>query len=274
MAEHPVVYALDIGVYNLGAASQLLASTTAAWCRCATPPGTLAGVTYTYSGTPMLGRFDFADGSSAECGRSIERLAHRIQSDLEQGRAVALGFEAPMWFPVYREHAPSLKLFAPRFDAESGHAWYLQAGAAATLKAIGLGRLLASQLSSSKVRLMLSTNPDAWRSGSLTLFEAFVAGDYKFSAPEGAAGSAENEWDAAIAAVAWYTAHGPTPIDVCPEDAACHVAGSCEDDVVSVWDVVFGGCVPPVRVRGPLDCEVVGIRPLSSSGQSSGSSSR
>ncbi len=114
----PVVYGLDIGVYNLGARAQVLSSTTTAWCRFPCPPTSLDGLTY--SGTPAGGSLKLSGGWSATCGRSIEELARAMTTDFKEGKSIALGFEAPMWFPTQREHSKSLSLFSPRFPEEAG----------------------------------------------------------------------------------------------------------------------------------------------------------
>lgn len=256
----PIVYALDIGVYNLGARSQVLSSTTTAWCRLPVPATSLAGVVY--SGTPAGGQFQFPDGPSAACGRSIEQLARLMANDIKEGRSLALGFEAPMWFPTQREHSQSLSLFSPRFPEESGHEWYLQAGAAATLKAASLGCLLFSQVEGLSVRLEPSTEPDSWRTRNVTLilFEAFVAGAFKLDCPSKVPPTAANEWDAATAAVSWFLAHGFSSKESSGRPSTLHQAGSQKGNVISAWSIILGACVAPVSVQGPPDCEIVAIR--------------
>lgn len=259
---NPIVYALDIGVYNLGAYSQIPASTTTAWCRLPSLPTSLVGIEY--SGTTSSGQFRLSGEWSAKCGRSIEDLAQAMASDLEEGKAIALGFEAPMWFPTQRAHSPSLSLFSQRFSEEKGHEWYLQAGAAATLKAISLGCLLFPQINGLGVRWAPSTNPDSWRKGNRTLmlFEAFVAGDYKLSRPYGVPVAAANEWDAVTAAVSWFLAHGFRSHEPSMQPTnLLYKAGSSQiGGVISVWSIICGTSIPPVHVEGPLDCEIVAMR--------------
>ncbi len=249
---NPVVYALDIGVYNLGAHSQILSSTTTAWCRLSSPPTSLSGVEY--SGTTSSGQFRLSGKWSANCGRSIEDLARAMARDFKEGKSISLGFEAPMWFPMQREHSPSLSLFSPRFSEESGHEWYLQAGAAATLKAASLGCLLFSQVEGLGVRLVPSTDPDSWRTGNgtLILFEAFVAGDYKLGRPRGVPVTAANEWDAATAAVSWPLAHGFPSYELSVQPMTLHKAGSQRGSVMSVWSIILGASVTQVNVQGPF----------------------
>jgi len=257
---NPVVYALDIGVYNLGARSQILSSTTTAWCRLPSPPTSLAGVEY--SGTASSGQFCLSGKWSANCGRSIDDLARAMARDFKEGKSIALGFEAPMWFPMHRKHSPSLSLFSPRFSEESGHEWYLQAGAAATLKAASLGCLLFSQVEGLGVRLAPSTDPDSRRTGNgtLILFEAFVAGDYKLGRPSGVPVAAANEWDAVTAAVSWFLAHGFPSYELSAQPTTLHRAGSQRGGLMSVWSIILGASVTPVNVQGPPDCEIVAMR--------------
>jgi hypothetical protein len=256
----PVVYGLDIGVYNIGARAQVLSSTTTAWCRFPCPPTSLNGLTY--SGTQAGGSLKLSGGWSATCGRSVEELAKAMTTDFNEGKSIALGFEAPMWFPVQREHSKSLSLFSPRFSEEARHEWYLQAGAAATLKAASLGCLLLSQIERAGVRLAPSTDPDSWRhqNGSLILFEAFVAGRYKLVRPSGVPDAAANEWDAATAALSWLLAHGTAPGGTSTIPTTLHRAGSRRGAVMSVWSIILGACVTPVTVQGPPDSEIVAVR--------------
>ena len=246
------VYALDIGVYNLGVGCQVLRSTTAAWCRLDTLPADLAELAH---------QFNHPDETSLRCGRDIRELVRLMACDLRRGTPVALGFEAPMWFPVYRAHRARFSLFEPRFPDERAHEWYLQSGAAATLKAISLGCLLFSELTATMGPLnevTLSTHPDSWgKRSTLTLFEAFVAGDFKLEFPGNAHEFGENEWDAATAAAAWLRVHSPLANDL-PDRPLCEAGGN--RDVVSVWSVIVGAGLPAAELQGPGACEVVGTR--------------
>jgi hypothetical protein len=257
---NPVVYAVDIGVYNLGARNQILSSTTTAWCRLPFPPISLDDVTY--SGTVSLGQFSLSGKWSANCGRSIKDLARMMACDLKEGKSIALGFEAPMWFPTQREHSPALSLFSQRFPEESGHEWYLQAGAAATLKAVSLGCLLFSQVEGLGVRLAPSTDPDSWQTGSDTmiLFEAFVAGGYKLGRPSGVPVAAANEWDALTAAASWLLVHGSALCELSVQPTILHEAGSKGGSVISFWSIILGASITPVTLQGPPDCEIVAMK--------------
>ena len=212
-----VVYALDIGVYNLDLSNEVDSSTTAAWCRLTETPKSLYNDVDYLGCPPDYIEISFPDGCQALCGRHIGVLANHISSDIAAGNAVALGFEAPMWFPLTLD-ADSHKLFYPRFPVERGHEWYIQAGAAATVKAISLGILLFRLISKETTITQISRNPHCWTTSpsSLTLFEAFVAGGdekkndyfYKLRRPDLIGKNAKDEWDAFTAAVAWCGRHG------------------------------------------------------------------
>jgi hypothetical protein len=256
MPEH-VAYSLDIGIYNLGAQAQVLESTTTAWCRLAHAPSSLESVRF--SGTRSSGEFTFADGSSATTGRSMEALADTIATDIRAGASVALGMEAPMWFPTFRQHFESMALFAPRFHRERGRAWYLQAGAAATLKACSLGVLLFNQLQQRVAITRMSTCPSDWtHSGNtLTLFEGFVTADFKIPLAQDVPRAAANEWDALVAAGAWWLTRRQTSTASLAQ--ILHQGGTHPTDVLSVWRTIAAGMIDVGVPDGPPDCEVVGL---------------
>ncbi|MGB3632720.1 MAG: hypothetical protein WA982_01630, partial [Rubrobacteraceae bacterium] len=167
-----VVFALDIGTYKIGVSGQILAKTTTAWCRLDDGVANLEGIEY--SGTPAAGCFEVPAGqisSKFECGRSIKKLAEAIAEDLESERRISLGFEAPMWLPLEHEHSPNLSFFGPRFKEERRREWYLQAGAAATVKAISLGTMLRKHLSRRCGKVGFVTKPDPWSPKTIILFE-------------------------------------------------------------------------------------------------------
>lgn len=252
------IYALDIGVYNVGVEGQVLATSTAAWCRVGV--GTPEFGSLRYSGTPDHGEIRSGETSSWRCGRNMEHLAEAIAADLHNGARVALGFEAPMWLPLGREHRPNFELFAPRFAKEKGHAWYLQAGAAATSKAIGLGVMVFSTLLNQCSGLACATNCAEWQGKTLMLFEAFVAGPYKIP-PPASLRDAPNEWDALVAALAWGASHARfrTPDRVRP--AVLHGAGARQAECLSVWKAICDASGLPGAHAGPPDCEVVTLSP-------------
>ncbi len=252
----PAVYALDIGVYEIGTDAQALSRTTAAWCR--VDAGVSSFQELEYRGRPNGGTFVSPRGEYP-CGRNLENLADLIRSDLSANRIVVLGFEAPMWLPLEHEHRPRLNLFAPRFPAEIGFAWYLQSGAAATLKSIALGVLLRECLKQRLERFPLATTlqQDA-TARTLVLFEAFVAGRYKVANAR-AAQEAPNEWDAFTAALAWGARHAGFSVPSCVNPIVLHSAGGRVGPAMSVWGTIFS----EGELLGPTDCEVVAMEPVS-----------
>jgi hypothetical protein len=162
-------YALDIGIYTLRRDGAPTAGSSAAWA-CA-----LAGcedfAAIRHGGT--RGQHELAIGGTqvARSGRSIPQLAERIGEDLLSPGGVALGFEAPMWLPIRRGSLGAReRLFAPRFDAEGGREWYLQSGAAASLKAIALGVMLLSAVLETHPCIRLSTAAEDASAGSIVFY--------------------------------------------------------------------------------------------------------
>jgi hypothetical protein len=252
-----VVFALDIGVFNLGVAGQVLKNTTAAWCRL--DRGITDLESLDYGGNASSGQFtDRTDGDRcvAVCGRSIAALADLIARDVRDRRHVALGFEAPMWLPLELEESPKMQLFRPRFEAETGNEWFIQSGAAATVKAISLGVMLVEYLRASVPTLSCTTEVDLWDRGPVLLFEAFVAGTFKV-VPGAAGRAAPNEWDAFTAALAFGAVHAGFDAPPFVAAEALHRAGERTGASLSIWDSIFGGRSIPLT--GPPDCEIVGV---------------
>lgn len=249
-----ISYVLDIGVYNLGTAGRVLQSTTAAWARTADGTDSLDG--FGYSGGPNSGTLT-QDGQSWECGRDIDLLAERISKDLAVGNVVALGFEAPMWFPVVHESTAPMQLFGPRFDAERGSEWYLQSGAAATMKALSLGTLLFSRLLALN-SARLTTSPESAARQTIVLFEAFVVGAFKQELPA-ELNRVPNEWDALCASLAWGALHAARSVPSGLAARRLHSVGSNSKPVASVWSMLASTVAAFPQVEGPLDCEVIAL---------------
>ncbi|MBZ0145474.1 MAG: hypothetical protein K8F56_18030, partial [Rhodocyclaceae bacterium] len=160
-----VSYCIDVGTVEVG------------------PGGGVGGSTFAW------GRVD--SGRRERRGRldvRFSRLAdlqEELRNDVAHHRRVALGVEAPMWTPLAKTFDRGT-LFRPRFGAEKGHEWYLQAGASAAVRATQLAFLALEPLVRPTGRLRMltrfreleSTDPNA-DSPSLLVWEAFVAGDFK-----------------------------------------------------------------------------------------------
>ncbi|MGD0489669.1 MAG: hypothetical protein ABSB94_21115 [Syntrophorhabdales bacterium] len=254
-----VVFALDIGVYRTGANGQILSGTTAAWSRLTR--GVADFDCIKHSGTPTYGQFtdssDLGESSTSLCGRSMEKLAELMADDLRGGRRVALGFEAPMWLPLEERHRANLNLFAPRFTAERGSEWYLQSGAAATLKAISLGVMLRNRLRELVGTAKRTTLVKYWQPGTIFLFEAFVVGKYKVNNVTPGFAAPDDERDAFTAALAWGNLHMGFVTPTSFQGVCLHAAGARSDPCLSLWDVIFGA--GSFSAPGQLDCEVVAL---------------
>jgi hypothetical protein len=259
-------YAVDVGVYNVGAKGQILASTTTAWARA--DEGTCSFDGIKYSGSCEEGTFVDSTQRTFGCGRNIRRLVDRIAADIEGGLSISLGLEAPMWFPISWEHCANRRLFEPRCDDERDNPWYLQAGAAATVKAASIGATLVRLLTSKQPAVKLTTDPSSAAPQTIVLYEAFVVGEDKFKMDVPAeARQANNEWDALTASLAWGAINCAFNIPAGVLAKELHEAGSWSDNlcgIASVWQIIAslaygaGAC----RVDGPLDCQIVGLTPL------------
>ena len=254
-----ISYALDIGVYFTGKREQVLSKTSAAWCRVHDGVSDLTALQYSACGNGydegVLSVSD--DEASFKCGRSLRVLAAALAEDLDAGHRVGLGFEAPMWIPLTSAHGPDLSLFEARFDAEEDHRWYVQAGAAASLKAMVLGdllfRLLGSHLGG---KVGLTTSLKGWEQGTIVLYEAFVAGSHKVTGAP-AAEEAPDEWDAFVAALAWGHFHSDFELPNGYRAVRLHEAGDRDPrEVLSIWSTLRRAGT----VAGPPDCEVVALK--------------
>jgi hypothetical protein len=234
----------------------------AAWCRVDSNVSDFESLAH--RGDATRGKFATSPEPADEyhCGRSIEKLAELVASDLRAARTVALGFEAPMWLPLEHEHQPRLNLFGPRFPAEKGFEWYLQSGAAASLKAIALGVMLREHLKRSLSQCQAAaTTLDGRTAGRLVLFEAFVAGTYQVS--RFTSTTAPNEWDAFVAALAWGAIHAGLSVPPGFRAVPLHTGGTRKGPCLSIWSVIFSD----EPVAGPPDCDVVALERVPTFGE-------
>jgi hypothetical protein len=184
----------------------------------------------------------------------------RITADIEAGFSVSIGLEAPMWFPIEREEHAGLKLFKPRFREEGGSEWYLQSGAAATIKAISIGTMLIDLLVSKLPEAKFTTAPSSEPNGTIILYEAFVVGEGKFKMPlPSGAVRAENEWDAFTASLAWGAINCEFEIPHSIRSRELHKAGSSDSRIASVWQVLASLTTTRPLISGPPDCQIVGV---------------
>jgi hypothetical protein len=157
-------------------------------------------------GSVMNNKFGWCriDGAALESGHDIRALASGVAADLGDARAVALGFECPLFVPVPDD---------PRYltsarAGEGNRAW--SAGAGCGALATGLSEsvwVLERIRSAATVPVLPTFGWDAILAGSANLFlwEAFVSGAAK--AIEGIA----HVNDAEIAALAFRNALADVP---------------------------------------------------------------
>jgi hypothetical protein len=128
-------------------------------------------------------RVDDADSPfpSILLGTCIEALAEAVAADLNDGKSVALGLEAPLFIPVPKDQAE----LSRRREGEGNMSWAAQIGAAVATLAIHQGAWLLRKIHES-VRdaakdIKISVNRADWinrKNASPVLFcwEAFVSG--------------------------------------------------------------------------------------------------
>ncbi len=114
-------------------------------------------------------------GAQEQTGRDIERLASAIAADV-QVRCVALGFECPLFVPLYKASADVLR----SRPGEGDRSWSASAGVCS----LGAGLvesawLLACVRSRCQGPIPVFVNPSAFRKvgQGLLLWEAFITGE-------------------------------------------------------------------------------------------------
>lgn len=239
-----IAYGIDIGVYYHGLKGQVLADTTFAWAR--------ADSSVKLIFDEASSKFSF-DGDSIT-GRDIRTLQTAIRNDLSLGSSIAIGIEAPMWQPAPR-HVPqgAFELFEPRFAEEQDYRWYLQSGAAATVKALSIGSLLFSGFTDLVQIVSCSTTANA--SNRIRLFEGFVAGRWKLP-HDATVADGEHAWDALTTAVAFHW--GSSANNEIRSAALIHESGSCRHEVISHWRTVVED-VGMDSSQCKTDCMIVGF---------------
>ena len=227
MAEGYVVYGVDIGVYR---EDNPKLKSTFAWAR----------IENDYS------KCEKTKPNNDNSGKSIRCLATKINCDLKNNKKIALGFEAPMWIPV-EDLKKDGNLFKKRFEAEgSKYRWYLQSGAAATLKSIVIGKNLFGLLIKD---IQFTTSPEDWKNGNkILLFEGFAAGNYK-----GEIKNEETEHKADARQIACAFIEYVKGNEECKLNKEDYV----ENSDISVWDII---ATQKHKVGCPPDCLVVGIK--------------
>lgn len=243
------VFAVDVGVYISGAEGIPLHGTTFAWAKRRLP--LTAGVS---GQEPLPVRTNWTADS-----HNIRVLVDMMVSAFESGQRVALGFEAPMWLPLFRLlPSQSFRLFQPRFEQERSREWYLQAGAAATTKGMSFAALLLSLLRERTKISQITTDRRRWMESPSTvlLFEAFVAGSFKLPTPPGAD---RDEWDAQTAAIAYALALMPSTESPFLSQTLVS-ADNDSSSALSIWAAAARSVgLDDAECRGR--CDVVGLQP-------------
>lgn len=189
MTAKVAIYGVDIAQYQVGPNGNQIGRCKWAWARLNCASGALVQL------QPM-------DPRMITTGGNLGDFVTALEDDIKNGVAVSLGFEAPMWIPAPVELPESGLLFRQRFTQEAGRQWYLQAGAAATVKALAFAKLIfKALLARIGGDLHLSTSCTKPRKGTLTLFEGFVTGKVYKTSP--LAGIDQDRWDALCTALAY-----------------------------------------------------------------------
>lgn len=177
-------------------------------------------------------------------GRDLDGLATAVARDLKAGKAVALGFEAPMWVPISEQPA-TLTRARPN---EGNRAWSAGAGCGALatglVQSTWILRELRRRVPNASVHLDWSCFIKA-TGARLFLWEAFVSG----------AGKGENhDEDAAIAVRAFRDAlpEPPSHSLVRPDGAVFSILGaaivhtgwSTDTSLLATACLVFGPTRP------------------------------
>jgi len=256
-----VVYGVDIGVYSYAhhqkTGHRAQGNTTFAWAR-----------------LPVSGP------EAASVGNDLPVLAEAIAGDLAAKRTIALGFEAPMWFPLgpFRTEAVQEppgglhRLFEARFAAEcdpesgDGYQWYKQSGAAASMKAMVHGVMLFRQLNEMGLspRLVVRES-DVDDMPSIVLYEGFVATTQTKGLCKNAAAALmpgkrlnDHKRDAVGVALAWIYRGAPHADLGIRGESLWPAEPDPEPDVVSVWEVIARRAVAwPTDLIANRTCEVV-----------------
>ena len=223
-----IVYGIDIGVVHWeepqkDVAPSIDPDTTFAWARMECPLGIeepLNGWDPSDGGIEIRTLEKAGDPASpVPVGRCPGALVNRLVKDLKAKSKVALGVEAPMWYPYPDSFGQCAgKLFSKRFDEETAHyAWYSGVAAAATAKARSIiGSIMDALHSKGLKHLVLVDRVSKWTARKkgkpvLMVWEGFAAGkegsledspcSFKCRHPSGIT---QDEWDAFCIAAAFF----------------------------------------------------------------------
>ena len=257
-----IVYGIDIGVYHTGVQSQVRRSDTSfAWARVDGSPGV-----FNLSYRSHQNQLQLNNGLAFTCGQDINDLCQHVTDDLENSR-VAIGMEAPMWFPIHSVAAAqsaSFAMFSNRFHQEQGLGWWMQSGAAAKVKATSVGYTILNHICNHAPlgpRTAVTLDTMRWRTGEALLYEGFVGGAYKLSTAN------DDIFDAFTSGAAFWGLNGGGAAVSCTatvpprSPASFHAAQSQQGDVFSAWSAIANRAGLYNWQDIALDCQVVGFPP-------------
>ena len=118
------------------------------------------------------------DGRCPQCGTSPDALVASVHNDIESGRSVALGIEAPMFIPVPSDS----KALSRGRDGEANRSWAAPAGGYVATLALHQTAWILSQLRSRCAEVCtVAVDAASWNHRGadgpiLFLWEAFVSG--------------------------------------------------------------------------------------------------
>ncbi|WP_145414858.1 hypothetical protein [Paenibacillus xylanexedens] len=93
---------------------------------------------------------------------------------MDAGKAVAIGFEAPMWIHKHTSGNKFNKILSERFVEEgTKYRWYFSSGASASAMAIPLGGELFHEIKKIFSSLKVTTDYQSWKKK----FEGYFAGE-------------------------------------------------------------------------------------------------
>ncbi len=239
-----MIYGVDIAQYHVGPNRNQIGRRKWAWARLECASGALVQL---QTMDPMI-----------TTGLNLGDLMTALEGDIKNEAAVSLGFEAPMWIPAPVELPEAGRLFRARCTQEAGREWYLQSGAAATVKALTFAKIIFTRLRAQFPNLHLSTSPAVPPKDTLTLFEGFVTGEvYKPDPPEGI--DRGDRWDALCTALAYakMVVGAELPPGYDADTLLPQAAGNPES--YSIW--MFAALAAGFDGRALADtCTVVGLR--------------
>ncbi|MFI4847876.1 MAG: hypothetical protein ACIAZJ_02155 [Gimesia chilikensis] len=249
-----IAYGIDIGMYRTGKSENVLSTTTFAWGRVEAAAKLKSKIE---NGKRV---FSISPDSSENRGNDISELVESIRTDLNNGKRIALGMEAPMWQPVpalTQDSKSEYDLFVARFDEESKYQWYLQSGAAALAKALSIGKLLLTLLDDDNTLNEVSFSLTDSEKANIELYEGFVAGDWKLDQSETSELS-DHCWDALVTAIGFHYAKREVNKEKEEQIATIHSANTEDRTVISHWHTILDD-LNSKSEDSNSDCLVVGF---------------